>query len=461
MAIINTPARTLGLFRLTMIMVISVDSIRNISISAQYGFALVSFYALIGITFLLPLILISSRLASQYPNTGGSYLWIQAAFGKKIGFLSIWLQWVYQIIWYPTIFAFIASIVATLIHPALELNSWFILLISLSLFWIMTLFSTYGIKATTWISTIGALIGTLLPMVFIIVLAAYWLASKHVSATPLSLKALLPDQNARDNLSYFANILFSVLGLEVAAMHAGDVKTPERTYRKAMMLAGMIILVSLIFSALALSIVIPPAHIGLLDGLMAAFSVFLDAYHLGALIPFVGLAIILGSLGIAFSWIIGLARGLQVACVDAGVFPSLQALNKRYMPYRVLLLQGVIYSLLVSVFLLFPNVNNAYWILSALTSQFALIYYVILFMAAIKLVGNCKQNKTPGSSKTLINFGLLILAIITSVIGIGVGFIPPTSIPGNSLWKFELLLIAGLVLFCLPVIFICKRIQNH
>ena len=89
----GTSQRSLGLFKLIMITVISVDSIRNIPISAQYGFSLITFYAIAALTFFLPLILITSRFASEYPNTGGSYLWIEAAFGKKMGFVSIWLQW--------------------------------------------------------------------------------------------------------------------------------------------------------------------------------------------------------------------------------------------------------------------------------------------------------------------------------------------------------------------------------
>ena len=456
----NTIPRTLGLVKLIMIIVISVDSIRNISISAQYGFSLLSFYVLVGVSFLLPLIMISSRLASAYPNTGGSYLWIEAAFGKKIGFLSIWLQWVYQIVWYPTIFAFIASVIATIIHPAWEVNQWFILAVSLSLFWVMTLISTYGIKATTWVSSMGAIIGTLLPMIFIIILAVYWLATNHASATPLTFSALMPNQNVLNNLGFFANILFSILGLEVAAMHAGDVKTPEKTYKKAMIIAGVVILVSLVFSSLALGIIIPPAQIGLLNGLMAAFTIFLDAYHLTALIPLIGAAIIFGSLGIAFSWIISLARGLQVACVDTKVFANLQTLNKKHMPYKVLLLQAVIYSILVSVFLIFPNVNNAYWILSALTSQFALMYYVILFVAAIKLRHIGRNNYSISKGAKLLNIGLPILAIITSLVGISVGFIPPESIAAGGILKYELLLSSGVLLFFLPLIFIFKRIKS-
>ncbi|MCX7122929.1 MAG: APC family permease [Gammaproteobacteria bacterium] len=443
--------RTLGLFKLIMITVISVDSIRNIPIAAQYGLSLVTFYVIAGATFFLPLILITSRFASEYPNTGGSYLWIEAAFGKKIGFASIWLQWVYQLIWYPTIFAFIASTLASLIHPAWETNVGFILALSLIGFWSMTLISTRGIEATSWMSGVGAIVGTLTPMAAIILLAIFWLKAGHISAVPYKATGLIPNSQDLQNFGFFANILFSLMGLEVAAMHAGNVKMPEKTYRRAMCTAGVIILGSMIFSSLALCTVLPPAQIGLINGLMTAFKAFLDQDHAGFLLPWIGAAVILGGLGTACSWILGLARGLQVACQASNILPILHTLNRKEMPYRILILQGILYSLLISLFLVFPNINNAYWLLSALTSQFALLYYALLFCAAIKLAGGKRKLGTGGL--------LSIFAILTSIIGFGVGFIPPSNIDAGGIMKYELLICSGLVVFCLPLIYFFKQKQ--
>ncbi len=449
MQITSNQQRKLGLFKLIMITVISVDSIRNIPIAAQYGLSLVTFYVIAGATFFLPLILITSRFASEYPNTGGSYLWIEAAFGKKIGFASIWLQWVYQLIWYPTIFAFIASTLASLINPAWQTNVWFILALSLTGFWTMTFISTRGIHATSWMSSAGAIIGTILPMALVILLAALWLKSGHTSTVQYTASGLIPTRQDMQNFGFFANILFSLLGLEVAAMHAGNVKMPEKIYRKAMCIAGAIILASLIFSSLALCTVLPPAQIGLINGLMSAFQAFLDQDKMGYLLPWVGGTIILGSLGIACSWIIGLARGLQVACQASNLFPAMQKLNRQEMPYRILILQGVIYSILISLFLVFPNINNSYWLLSALTSQFALMYYVLLFCAAIKLSAGRYKWGTGGL--------MSLLAILTSAVGFAVGFIPPSNIEAGGILKYELLICGGLVLFCLPLIYFFRR----
>ncbi len=32
---------------------------------------------------------------------GGMFRWVGEAFGEKLGFLGIWLQWIENTIWYP------------------------------------------------------------------------------------------------------------------------------------------------------------------------------------------------------------------------------------------------------------------------------------------------------------------------------------------------------------------------
>lgn len=108
--------------------------LRNLPIGAQYGYSLITFYMLAAVTFFLHLTWVTAKLAAESPNTGGSYVWVDKAFGGYMGYLSIWLQWFYNIIWCPTIFAFINATLASLILPGLEHNKVFILLTSLGFF---------------------------------------------------------------------------------------------------------------------------------------------------------------------------------------------------------------------------------------------------------------------------------------------------------------------------------------
>ncbi len=455
MAPITSHSKNLGVFKLLMIAIVSVVSIRNIPIAAQYGFSLIFFYVIAGIGFFLPLLLIVRLLAIRYPHTGGSYWWIQKAFGDRLGFISVWLQWIYNIIWYPTIFAFISEVIASFMAPHLGGNKAFILCCSLVLYWIMTAMNCLGVRTVGWMSAIYATLGTLLPMIIIIGLAIAWLLSGYHSASPLTMATLLPSHHNLLNLTYFVNILFSLIGLDVIAAHGDDVKNPARTYTWGLILAGIIILASLMLSSLAICVVVPSRQINLMGGVMEAFKLFFLAHHWQHGTDFIGLAIVLGSMGIASSWMVGLARSLQVAiCSNLIRLPVvLQKLNRFKMPYGVLMGQGIIFTILMSIFLLFPNINNSYWILSSMTAQFALVYYVILFFAAYKLL-----RSELGKLQQALYFGL---PIFISSLGILVGFLPPDTIQGIAHHlSYELVLLVVSCIFLLPLRFILKKSED-
>ncbi|MBI5447143.1 MAG: amino acid permease [Gammaproteobacteria bacterium] len=436
-----------------MFAIVSVDSLRNIPIGAQYGFSLITFYLFAGLCFFLPLTWITSQLAVRFPNVGGSYLWIEAAFGKSFGRLSLWLQWTYNIIWYPTIFAFISSTLLSLIRPDFENNKYVILFICVSLFWLITFIHAYGIKASSWISTVSAILGTLLPMSVMIGFAAYWLLSGLPSTTPLGIRDLLPQTTDLHNIAYFSNILFSLMGLEVIAMHAGNVSQPQKTYPRALLIASLTILATLTLSSLALCIVISPQHIRLLNGIMDVFTLFFDHYQIPYGAQLMGWCVVIGAFGIASSWMIGLARGLHIALTSTDAPQLLQKLNKKGAPLNILCFQGIIYTLLLSAFLLLPSISSSYWFLSVLSAQFALLYYILLFSAAIKLFFSVKQTR----AHAFLGATLPFIAGCVSLIGIVVGFVPPSNIGLTHLLGYELFLIGCLFLFCLPPFFLLRK----
>jgi amino acid transporter len=449
MKIAHSPSAHLGVFKLMMIAIISVDSIRNLPIVAQYGTALVTFYFIAGIAFFYPLIKVSSFLADRYPHTGGSYLWVQDALGVRWGFVSLWFQWIYNIIWYPTIFAFISTILAMIVSPFHSTSHLFIWVTSLILFWFITLMNCFGIRVLGWVTTVSTLIGTLIPMVLIIALALYYLLSGHVSATPLHFRDLIPSASNLLNLGFFNNILLSLLGIEVIAMHAGEVSNPGVAYPRAFMLSGMIILFSLVFSALALCILLPAGQIGLIGGVMEAFILFFREYHLEWAISWIGVAIILGGVGSTASWVSGLARAFQVAAFSSKLPAFCQRLNRHHMPQGILITQACIFTGLMSLFLFSSSLQKAYWLLSNMTAQFALAFYIILFAAALKLFRR--------AGKSLFQQAWIILGMLTSFAGVLVGFIPPASLVGpGSILNYEVMLIVGEVIFLIPLFFLLK-----
>lgn len=449
MAFVEKSSKNLSAIGLLMIAIITVDSIRNLSINAQFGLPLVTLFIFAGITFFLPIAILTSRLAVRFPNTGGSYLWIQSAFGNRWGFVSIWLQWVYNMLWYPTIFVFIATTVVAVVAPKLETNSHYILIASLVLFWLITGISCMGIRAVSWVSSFCAILGTLLPMIVMIGLALIWLLSGKPSATPLSWNGLLPNHGSLGNLAFFVNVLFSLMGLDVLGIHAGNVKNPQKNYSKILLWSALIILITMTLSSLALCILLSPKQLGLVNGLMDAAQIFFGYYHIPFGAPLMGAAVVLGCFGVASSWIIGLGRSLQVAAKDVNMPNIMQKMNRYEMPYAVLLNQAVIVTLLFGAYVLFPSVNASYWVLSAMSSQLALGYYILLFVAAYKLL--------KGEAPKWV-FVLFALGVFTSFIGIAVGFLPPNSIEGfSSIFHYEVPIVVSLIVFMLPLLFFFRK----
>ncbi len=127
------------------------------------------------------------------------------------------------------------------------------------------------------------------------------------------------------------------------------------------------------------------------------------------------------------AWVIGPTKGLMVAAEDGSLPAWMSYRNKRGAPLGVLLMQVILVVFLCLLFLLIPSFNTAYWILSDLTAQLTLIFYIPFFAAAIRW-----RFKTERKEKCFRisegNFGIWLVGcvgIIACITSILVGFIPP------------------------------------
>ncbi len=389
----NKPRKVLSVFSLVMINVIAVDSLRTLPLSAEYGFSLVFFYILAAIVFFLPIAFVAAELATGWPETGGIYVWVREAFGNRWAFFTIWLQWIYNVVWYPTILAFIAATLAYIINPHLANDRTYLLVTVLSIFWGATIANCFGMRLSSWITTVGAIFGTIIPMVFIIILGAIWIYNgKHIQID-FSWHSFFPNLKHIDNLVFLAAVLFGLIGMEMSAVHAEEVENPQRDYPRASFYSTIIIIASLTLASLAIALVVPQKQLSLVSGLIDAFAIFFNTYHMPWMIPVIAVLIIIGAIACVSAWIIGPTKGLLIASRDADLIATFQHVNKYGAPVPILILQAVIFTILCSIFLLMPTVNSSYWILSDLTAQLALMVYVMMFSAAIYLryhdLANC------------------------------------------------------------------------
>lgn len=453
--------RTLTVFSLTMITVGSVDSIRNLPATALFGSSLILFFIVAVIFFLIPCALVSAELSAAWAKQGGIYIWVKEAFGMRIGFAAIWLQWIENVVWYPTILSFVGGTIGYMISPELVNNKFFLVAVILTAFWGATIINLRGMRSSVRFSNLCSIFGLLIPMALVMVLGIIWLCLHKPTQIGFSAQQLMPDLHDPTIWVSLTGIVMSFCGMEIATVHARDVKNPQKSFPKALFFSVLIIMLTLLFGALAIALVVPNKDISLVAGNMQAFTVFFTAYHMHWILPLIALFLVLGGMGSVSNWIIAPTKGLLVAAQDGNMPSNLQKENQFGAPTQILIYQAVIVSFLTLVFLLIPSVNGSYWFLTALASQLYMLMYLLMFFAGIYLRYKHPQQvrpyKIPGGK-----LGIWLVSgagILASIVTIIVGFVPPSGVNVGGIMHYELLLVAGLLIMTLPP-FIAYRLKR-
>jgi len=125
-------------FTLSMMTVAAVvTSLRGLPLMAKEGFSMVFYILFAFIMFLLPASLVAAELGGAFSYKGGGvYTCVKKAFGSRWGFTATWLQWIQNVVWYPTTLAFAASALAYLfMDPKLADNGIYTGLVILVCYW--------------------------------------------------------------------------------------------------------------------------------------------------------------------------------------------------------------------------------------------------------------------------------------------------------------------------------------
>ena len=113
------------------------------------------------------------------------------------------------------------------------------------------------------------------------------------------------------------------------------------------------------------------------------------------------------------------------------------------------MIQGIIVTLLASLYFIMDNVSVAFFVLSAMTITLYLSMYILMYAAAIKLRYTRpdlpRSYKVPGGL-----YGLCAVAGI-GLLGVGfsliIGFFPPSNLPVGNPALYVGLVTAGMVVF--------------
>ncbi len=423
------PAKVLSTFALAMISVAGIINLRNMPIIAGVGAHAIFFCIAAALVFLIPSALVCAELASSLPEAGGVYLWTKQAFGDKVGLFTIWSEWFNNVIAFPTTISFIAATLAYIFIPHVDQHRFLIFSLMLTIIWGCTFFNFLGIRASSRFNILGAVFGSIIPGIVIIILGLIWFFKGNPIQIHLSWHNILPSLKIK-NAAFLIAVLYAYAGMQITAFHATNVKNPQRDFPRAIHLAAIIILALVMFTSLAIAMAVPQDKLSLVTGVMAGFTDFFRGFHLTWALPILAFLIALNGISSLSAWVLAPARGLAVAAKQ-GYLPKWCGYeSKRGIPTKTLLLQAVITTALSLLFLFTNSLSTAFWILMVLTSQFALIMYILIFSSVIRLRYTKKDLlrpfKVPGG---MLGIWLIPgISIITCFGGIVLSYFPPANL---------------------------------
>ena len=442
-----------GFFALTGSMVATVYSYPAF---ASSGFALVFFLLLTGLLYFVPTALVSAEMATgQGWEDGGVYRWCGVAFGKRWGFFAIFMQWLQITIGFVTMLYFIVGALAYLfgLH-IINTNPLYKFLVVVTAFWLITFINLRGTSFTAKFATVGFSAGIVLPALVIIGFAIAYVIGGHPVEVKMDAGTFLPDFTQINTLVILVAFMLSYLGIEASAVHVNSLRRPQRDYPIAILLLTVTAIVLNIFGALSIAIVVPAAEITMNAGILQAVEVLFGVYHIQWLVHVMAALLALGAVAEIGSWVVGPVHGMYVAAKDGLLPASLNRVNEKNVPERLVLIQGVFVTIWAAV-LTFGGggANLSYLLAMALTVITYLFMYVLLYLAYYKLRishGDVKRAYLVPGGK----FGRAVIpaiGLLMSLFALVISFFPPSQIAGENDGQYEtILFISAAVVLLLP-----------
>lgn len=414
--------KKLTVFSLTLMTVGSVDSIRNLPAAALVGTDIFWYFGLALCFFLLPSAIIAGWFSSK--SHEGIYGWVKKSLGPKAGFIAIWFQWMQNILIYPTFFSFIAGTLLYCINPNFIENKGLLFILINLFIWCLTWVNIKGIYLSHRVTVFCSIFGLLLPFILILAIGTIWMIFY-----PQSLNHIPPSN--QDSWASLTAIILSFCGIEIAGVYTQESKPGALPV--AIVLSVIIIFVTMLFGSLTLAFILSPKQLNLIGGIPELFQVFFTQIQFANLSLVVNILIVLGCIGCANNWLISPLKGLLFASNE---LPH----SAHQSPSKFLLIQACGVSFISTLFLLFPSINASYWFMITLATQMYLFMYALMFAGAIRLAWQEKKRF----------FWLITTCSIFGFIGITislvVSFTPPSSLKYGSLLRYDLLIIACLLL---------------
>ncbi|MGX7681798.1 APC family permease [Jatrophihabitans sp. DSM 45814] len=416
---------------------------------ATFGLGAIVLIALAILLFLVPTAMASAEMGSTFPQTGGIYQWVRMSFGETWGFVVIWIEWASFVVAWPGIMGTITLQAAFVVDPSLQNNSAFLIVIIVTVTWLATFLALRGLQLANVLTWFAVACGVVLPTLIVCALAVQWIVAGRTVAMPTNAGSLIPHLHGND-LAFLSGALLMFMGIEISAIHAGDIERPGRTIPRANVIAVALCFVLFVPLTLAIAVVIPSGKINIITGVLQAAKTMFNEIHAGWLLPVFAAMLVLGLAAALVPILGGPSRGLMIAARDGGHLPPvLQRENRARMPAAIIVLQASISSVLALGYHLMGSVQNAWFMFALIQTNMSLILYILMLSALIRLRRTApdasRPYRIPGGRA-----GMYIVCGaggLVCLFGITLSLFPTSDAKGLPLWAYEAALIGGTAVF--------------
>ncbi|SDZ80769.1 APC family permease [Microbulbifer marinus] len=374
--------KTLGMRDLVLFTVSAIVLLETLGSAASMGPSAIFFWVFFGITFLVPIALITAEVGTALPEEGGIYVWIRRVFGNRWAARAVWAYWVNTAIWLPSLYVMLNAFVARLFNIELSIGQQ--ITIGLTLCWLTVLLDVIGLKIGKWVPNVGAILKMVL--FTILIFGGLQYGMNHELANEFTLEQMKPSWD--EGLKYLPVVMYGMLGFELVSGAGGEIRNPQRNIPRAVFLSAFCVLFMYILATAGILVVIPAGEVDIVEGLIDTLTLFLADIPGGeTIVMALGLAAIFTFFSNGATWTMGCNRTAGQAGKE-GELPSLFGWThpKHGGPVGAAVAMGIVCS---TALLLYGQVAESsadlFWSLMSFSAVIFMLPYIGLALAFLKM----------------------------------------------------------------------------
>ncbi|WP_340003950.1 tyrosine-tyramine antiporter [Paenibacillus sp. FSL K6-0276] len=426
-------SKKLTLFGLIGITMAFFGTVRSVPTLAITGWTQIFYMLVAAILFALPIALMSAELSTAFPQEGGPQVWVKNGLGEKWGFVTSWLLWVQMFFGMVMVASTVGVLFGYVINaPKLSSNNYFIFVVILISYWGVTLlnlkFDMVKI-AGNW----GAIIGVYIPFVFLVILGVIYLFKNGIQPDSYlgNFKAsdLLPNLGDLGSLAYLSGIIFIFAGVEISSVHANNIENPKRNYPIAVIASVILLVIFNLVAGMTVSNAVPKGKMELAN-ITQPYMIFCN--NLGVPSIFVNIIsamILIGVLVQLSAWVLGPSKSMIKVAEEGNLPPFFQKRTSKNIPITFVMIQAIVISLVSVLYIVVPDVNSAFLIITITTTILYCIVYLLISISAIRLRYKMPRVERPfrlGNKGNGLMWFVALLSLLSVAITLVVSLIPPS-----------------------------------